>query len=146
VLVSWPFYHLNVFPKWSIVPPSVGIGYFICFFSSSFGWASSYQLYLWEAQFFWTLWFFFFMPLTLFGHFWWLRIFFYAPSIAWTLSITEFFFIYISLALAPYLGSDPSQGYFQKMLLGSKGDCKGYILASWKNYQRWPFFIPNSCT
>jgi hypothetical protein len=57
-----------------------------------------------------------------------LRIFFYAPSVAWTLSIIEVFSM--SLALAPSMGCDPSQGYFQKILLGSKEDREGYILAS----------------
>jgi hypothetical protein len=55
------------------------------------------------------------MPPTLFKHLRWLRIFFYAPSVAWALLIVVFFL----LALAPSVGCDPSQGY-----------CKGYILAS----------------
>jgi len=50
------------------------------------------------------------------------------PSVAWALSIIEVFSM--SLAFAPSLGCDLSQGYFQNMLLGSKGDCKEYILAS----------------
>jgi len=29
--------------------------------------------------------------------------------------------------LPPSVGCDPSQGYFQKTLPGSKEDCKGYI-------------------
>jgi hypothetical protein len=42
----------------------------------------------------------------------------------WALSIIKDF-----LALAPSVGCDPSQGYFKKNALGSKGDCKGYISA-----------------
>jgi hypothetical protein len=53
---------------------------------------------------------------------------FMPPSIVWALSNVEFFFS-MSLAPAPSVGCDPSQGYFQKILLGSKGDYKGYILA-----------------
>jgi len=36
--------------------------------------------------------------------------------------------MFLTLA-SPNVGRDPSQGYFQKMLPGSKGDCKGYISA-----------------
>jgi len=46
--------------------------------------------------------------------------FFMPPRVIWALSIIKDF-----LALAPSVGCDPSQGYFQKTLLGSKGDCKG---------------------
>jgi hypothetical protein len=48
------------------------------------------------------------------------------PIVVWALSIVEVFFS----ALALSVGCDPSQCYFSKMLLGSKGDYKGYILAS----------------
>jgi len=60
-------------------------------------------------------------------------------NVVWALSIVKVFSI--SLALASNIGCDPSQCYFKKTLLGLKGDCKGYILASWKDYRRWPFFI-----
>jgi hypothetical protein len=69
-----------------------------------------------------------------------LRIFFYAPSIVWALSIIDDFFMpprviwALSIIkdfwhLPPSVGCDPSQGYFKKNALGSKGDCKGYISA-----------------
>jgi len=58
-----------------------------------------------------------------------LRNFFYAPSVAWALSIIEVFFSMFLTLASPSVGRDPSQGYFQKMLPGSKGDCKGYISA-----------------
>jgi hypothetical protein len=32
-----------------------------------------------------------------------------------------------------------------KNVIGLKWDYKGYISASWKDYQRWPFLISNSC-
>jgi len=64
------------------------------------------------------------------------------PSIVWALSIIDDFFMppRVILALSivkdffmpprviwhlpPSVGCDPSQGYFKKNLLGSKGDCK----------------------
>jgi hypothetical protein len=36
------------------------------------------------------------------------------PSVAWALSIIEVFFFPISLALAPNVGCDPSQGYLSQ--------------------------------
>jgi hypothetical protein len=60
---------LNFFPKWFVIPPSVGFGLFICFFLSSLGQASSYQLFLWVAQIFWILWIFFIMPQLFVGNF-----------------------------------------------------------------------------
>jgi hypothetical protein len=106
------------------------------------------------AQKFWILWIFlhapqlcmgtfnrwgFSCPQELFGHFHRWRLFM-PPSIVWALSIIKDFW-----HLPPSVGCDPSQGYFKKNALGSKGDCKGYISALWKDYQRWPFFISNAC-
>jgi len=45
------------------------------------------------------------------------------PSVVWTLSIIEVFF-FLSLALAPSLGCNPSQGYFQKNYQAQKGTAK----------------------
>ena len=49
--------------------------------------------------------------------------------------------------LPPSVGCDPSQGYFWKMLLGSKRDCK-MINFSLVNglLKKWPFLISNTCT
>jgi hypothetical protein len=68
--------------------------------------------------------------------------FFMPPSFVWAPSMIENFLLCPSVLfghfqslkiffwhLPPSVGCDPSQGYFQKTLLGSKGDCKGYILA-----------------
>jgi len=80
-------------------------------------------------------------PPVLFGHFHRWRLFM-PPSIVWALSIIKDFFG----TCPPSVGCDPSQGYFfKKHLLGSKGDCKGYISALWKDYKKWPFFISNAC-
>jgi hypothetical protein len=98
----------------------------------------------------------FLCPPALYGHLRWLRIFFYAPQYCLGTFIVEDFLCppvlfghFQSLRIfgtcPPSVGCDPSQGYFQKTLLGSKGDCKGYILALWEDYQRWPFFISNAC-
>jgi hypothetical protein len=146
----------NWFVKLSTVPPNVGLRLFLFVFFI-WSWASSHWLFFFfYAQNFGSFGFFFMPPSfvwapsmienfllcppVLFGHFHRWRLFM-PPSTVWALSIIKDF-----LALAPSVGCDPSQGYFQKTLPGSKGDCKGYILALWKDYQRWPFFISNACT
>jgi len=104
---------------------------------------------------FWILWIFL-CPPALYGHLRWLRTFFYAPQYCLGTFIVEDFLCppvlfghfqssRIFWHLPPSVECDPSQGYFQKTLPGSKGDCKGYISALWKDYQRWPFFISNAC-
>jgi len=127
-----------------LAPPVLGLGSFSLFFSFFFTWLSIIMSVIFmRSSIFWTLWFFL-----------------HAPIFVWTLLMIENFllcplvlfghfqslrFFSMSLALASNLRYDPSQGYFQKTLPGSKGDCKGYILVSWNDYQRWPFFIPNLC-
>jgi len=127
-----------------LCPLMLGLGSFFLFFLSSLGWASSYRLFLWEAQFFWTFWFFSSWPQLCLDTFDYWEFSFMPPSVTWTLSIIEVFFA-MSLTLSPSVGCDPSQGYFQKILLSSKGVCKGYILASWKDYQIRHFLISNAC-
>jgi hypothetical protein len=112
-------------------PLVLGLGSLSLFLFSSFGWASHFFLYFY---FIIILLIFFLDPLdfsscpqALFGHFQTLR-----------------FFLCLS-HLPPSVGCDPSRGYFQKTLPGSKGDCKWYISVLWKDYQRWPFFISNAC-
>jgi hypothetical protein len=78
------------------------------------------------------------MPPALFEHLWWLRIVFYAPQCCLG-TFKHWGFFLCLLHLPPSVGCDPSQGYFQKILLGSKGDYKGYILTSWMDYQKIAF-------
>jgi hypothetical protein len=113
---------LNFFPKWSVMPPVSGLGSFSLFSSFLFGWAYSPQLFLWEAQIFWILWIFFIMPQLCVGSFdhW---VFSHLPPV-WGV-------ILVNVIL--------------KNVIGSKWDCKGFISASWKDYQRWHFLILNSC-
>jgi hypothetical protein len=106
------------------VPPSVGLGLFpfvFVFFSFDFehhciGFFfllkifGSFGFFFMPPSFVWTLLMienFLLCPPVLFGHFQSLR-----------------FFFSMSLALAPSVVCDPSHSYFQKMLLGSKGDYK----------------------
>jgi len=124
-------------------PPVLGLGSFSLFLFSSFDFKHHCIGFFFFCTKFLDYLDFSSCPQALFWHLWWLRIFFLPFSVAWAFSIIEVFSMF--LALASNLGCDPSQGYFQKKLLGSKGDCKGYILALWKDYQRWLFFIPNSC-
>jgi len=101
----------------------------LCFSLFFFTWLSIIMSIIFmRSSIFWTLWFFL-----------------HAPIFVWTLLMIENFllcplvlfghfqslrFFSMSLALASNLRYDPSQGYFQKTLPGSKGDCKGYILVS----------------
>jgi hypothetical protein len=152
----------------------LGLGSFSLFLFSSFDFEHHCIGLTFSCSEFWILWIFL-CPPALHGHLRWLRIFFYAPqyclgtfnhwglfhapqelfghfqslkifctcppSIVWALSIIKDFFG----TCPPSVGCDPSQCYFKKNALGSKGDFKGYILALWKDYQRWPFFISNAC-
>jgi len=61
-------------------------------------------------------------PPVLFGHFQSLRFFFFMFS-----------------HLPPNVGCDPSQGYFQKTLPSSKGDCKGYSFSFVKGLSKMTF-------
>jgi hypothetical protein len=47
--------------------------------------------------------------------------------------------------LPPVWGEILAKVISKKTLLGSKGTAKDIFLASWKDYQRWPFFISNAC-
>jgi hypothetical protein len=47
--------------------------------------------------------------------------------------------------LPPVWGVILAKVISKKTLLGSKGTAKDIFLASWKDYQRWPFFISNAC-
>jgi len=124
--------------------PSVGLRLFLfVFVFFVWFWASLHWFFFFFAQNFWIIWIFLHAPKLCLGTFDDWEFSFMPPSVAWAVSIIEVFSM--SLALAPNLGCDPNPSYFQKILLGSKGDCKGYILALWKDYQRWPFFIPNLC-
>jgi hypothetical protein len=100
----------EVFPKWSIVPPSVGLGFSLCFcflhlilsiivlvfllkIFGSFGFSLSCPSFAWVALMIEN---FLLCPPVFFGHFQSLR-----------------FFLCFS-HLPPSLGCDTSQGYFQK--------------------------------
>jgi len=142
-LFFWPFVIWIVFSKLSIVPPSVGLRLFLFVFVFFIWFWASLHWFFFFAQNFRILWIFLhapklclctfddwefsFMPPVLLGHF-----------------QSSRFFLCLS-HLPPTWGVILAQVISKKMLLGSKGDYKGYILALWKDYQRWPFFIPNLC-
>jgi hypothetical protein len=71
------------------------------------------------------------------------------PSVIWhfhPLRLYIFFFCYVSHTCPPVWGVILAKVISKKKKIpGSKGDCKGYIFSFVKGYQRWPFFIPNSC-
>ena len=71
-------------------------------------------MFLCEAQIFWILWIFFIMPQLCMGSFdhW---VFSHFPPV-WGVILVKVIF---------------------KNVIGSKWDCKGYISALWKDYQRW---------
>jgi len=109
------------------------------FYAHNFG---SFGLFFMPPSFVWApsmIENFLLCPLVLFGHFHCWRLF--MPSrVVWAFLVIKDF-----LHLPPSVGCDPSQGYFKKNALGSKRDCKGYISALWKDYQRWRFFTSNAC-
>ena len=78
-------------------------------------------------------------PLALFGHFWWLRNFFYAPQYCLGTFNRWGFFFFMFSHLPANVGCDPSQGYFQKTLPSSKGDCKGYSFSFVKGLSKMTF-------
>ena len=162
------------FVKWSTVPPNVGLGLFLfvfvffIWFWASLHWLDFFMLrildpldFFMPPSFAWApsmIENFLLCPLVLSGHFQSLRTFSCPPRVIWALSIIKDFLhlppsIVWALSIIkdffgtcpPSVGCDPSQCYFKKNALGSKGDFKGYILALWKDYQRWPFFISNAC-
>ena len=140
MLVSWPFVIWISFQNDLSCPPVLGLGSFSLFLFSSFDFEHHCIGFFFFCSKFLDPLDFSSCPLALFGHFWWLRNFFYAPQYCLgTFNRWGFF------SMFSHLPPVPRQGYFQKTLPGSKGDCKGYISASWKDYQRWPFFISNAC-
>ena len=68
---------------------------------------------------------------------------FMPPSVAWAFSIIKVFSM--SLHLLPVWGVILAKVISKKYYQAKKKDYKGYILALWKDYQRWPFFISNAC-
>jgi hypothetical protein len=79
------------------------------------------------AQNFWIIWIFLHAPSFVRALLMIEKFLLCPPSIVWALSVVEVFSMFSHLP--PSVGCDPSQGYFQKTLPGSKGDCKGYISA-----------------
>jgi hypothetical protein len=77
------------------------------------------------------------------GQLWWLRIFFYAPQYCLD-TFNRWGFFYVSRTCPPVWGVILDK-VISKNITRLKKDSKGYILVSWKDYQRWPVFIPNSC-
>ena len=126
-------------------PLSVGLELFLCFCFLHMV-LSIIKLFFFFvfAQNFWILWIFLHAPKLCLGTLDYWKFFFMPPSVSWALSVTEVFSV---IALAPSMECDPNQCYLsQEKVLGSKGECKWYILASWTDYQKWHFLISNSCT
>jgi len=112
------------------------------FFLSSFFFSNFWILwiFLYAPGFVWALSVienFLLCPPVLFGHFHRWRLFM-PPSIVWALSIIKEFFFFFG-HLPPSVGCDPSQGYFQKTLSGSKGGCKGFFLEFVKELSKMAF-------
>jgi hypothetical protein len=64
---------------------------------------------------------------------------YHAPALRGQLWSLSFF------ALAPPVWGVILVKVIFKKVIGSTWDCKGYISALWKDYQRWHFLISNSC-
>ena len=125
------------------MPPSVGLGLFLFVFVSSFDFEHHCIGLVFSCSKFLDPLDFSSCPLALYGHLWWLRIFFYAPHYCLGTFIVEDFH-----ALKSYLGTFNHYGFcctcppvwgvilakviFQEKLLGSKGGYKWYISALWK--------------
>jgi hypothetical protein len=143
LLVSWPFVIWMSFKNCLSCPLMMDLGSFSLLLNSSYGFEHHHIVFFFMLKTFDPL-DFSSCPLDLFGHLWWLRIFFYAPQCCFDTFNHEFFFLCL-LHLPPVWGVILAKVIFSRKALGSKGDCKWYILASWKDYQRWPFFISNLC-
>jgi len=117
----------------------LGLGSFSFFVFFIWSWASLHWLFFFfYAQNFGSFGFFL-CPPALYGHLRWLRIFFYAPQYCLGTFIVEDFLCppvlfghfqslrIFFLHLPPSVGCDPSQGYFQKTLPGSKGTARDFF-------------------
>ena len=133
----------NWFVKWSMVPPSVGLGLFLFVFVSSFDFEHHCIGLVFSCSKFFDPLDFSSCPLALYGHLWWLRIFLCPPVL-----FGHFHRWRLVHAPKSYLGTFNHYGFcctrppvwgvilakviFQENLLGSKGDYKWYISALWK--------------
>ena len=110
MLVCWPFVFGMSFQNGLSCPLVLGLDSFSFLFSSFDFEHRCIRFFC--SKFLDPLDFFSSCPQALFGHFWWLRIFFYALQCC--LGAFHHCGFFLSLALAPSVGCDPSQGYFQK--------------------------------
>jgi hypothetical protein len=112
LLVSWPFVIWMSFKNCLSCPLMMDLGSFSLLLNSSYGFEHHHIVFFFMLKTFDPL-DFSSCPLDLFGHLWWLRIFFYAPQCCFN-TFNHWVLFFMSLALAPSVGCDPSQGYFLK--------------------------------
>ena len=140
--VSSPFVIWMSFENCLSCPLVMGLGSFSLLLFSSYGFEHHHIIFFY-AQNFWSFEFFFIPPRFVRAPLMSENFLLCPPVLLRHFQSLSFFLCL--LHLPPVWGVILAKVIFLRKALGSKGDCKWYILDSWKDYQRCPFFISNSC-